>query len=125
MQPSSALKIGAAFNLLTGIVLLAVPGRALAAFGVSPPPFALVPTRDAGTVLIGLGIIDWLARDAKGAALRGILWGNIFVRVTAMAVNGWEIYTGQIPNPSRAVVAGAVSGNIAIIALFGSALRRA
>ena len=117
--------IGAAFNLASGIPLLLAPHQVLAAFGVSPPPFALVPTRDAGTVLIGLGIIDWLARTADGAPLRGILWGNIFVRLAAMVVNGWEIYTGQIPSPSVPVVVGAFVVSVALLAVFFAALRRA
>jgi hypothetical protein len=124
MRPSLALSIGAAFNILFGLPLLLAPAQILSAFGLATPSEALVPARDSGVLLIGVGIIDWLARDAVGAPLRGLLWGNIFIRVAGMVVNLWEVSAGII-GASGATIAAAGGINIAIIIVFALALRNA
>jgi uncharacterized protein YjeT (DUF2065 family) len=126
MSPRLALSIGAVVALLTGIPFVLAPAQALELAGITTPPdFALVPARDTGTVLIGVGIIDWLARDAVGAPLRGLLWGNIFIRVGAVVVNGWEFATGQLPGVSTTTVAVLAAFSIALVVVFLLALRRA
>jgi hypothetical protein len=130
MRPSLALSIGAAFNILFGLPLVLAPAQMLSAFGwPATPNVSLVPARDAGTVLIGVGLIDWFARDAVGAPLRGLLWGNIFIRVAAMAVNGWELAAGIIPTTALTAFGGllvpvAFGPNIALIIMFALALHR-
>jgi hypothetical protein len=79
----------------------------------------------AGTLLIGVGVIDWFARDAVGAPLRGLLWGNIFLRVGAIVVNGWEFATGQLPGVSGATLAVLIAITVALVVVFALALRRA
>jgi len=70
MRPRLALSIGAVFHLLTGLPLLLAPAQALSALGWADiPDEMLVPLRDAAVLGIGVGIIDWLARDAVGAPL--------------------------------------------------------
>jgi hypothetical protein len=123
MRPSLALSIGAVFSILLGLPLLLAPAQILSAFGLATPSEALVPARDSGVLLIGVGIIDWLARDAAGPSLRGLLWGNIFIRVAGMAVNLWEVATGIIP-ASAATVAAAISVNLVLILVFALPLRR-
>ena len=126
MRPSLALSIGAAFGILTGAPFVVAPALVLSTFGFeNVPALALVQARDTGTLLIGVGIIDWLARDAVGPPLRGLLWGNIFIRIAAIAVNTWEFATGQIPGASVAAVPIAYAISIAFIAVFALALRRA
>jgi hypothetical protein len=73
------------------------PAQVLSAFGLGTPNEALIVSRDAGVTLIGVGIINWMARNATGAPLRGLLWGNIFMLVVDTAVNIWEIAAGMIP----------------------------
>src|SRR6266545_6149955 len=98
MRPSLALSIGAVFYILLGLALVLAPAQLLSASGwPTTPNEMLVPARDGGTLLIVLGIINWLARDAVGAPLRGLLWGNILRPVGSVAVNVWEIATGAIP----------------------------
>lgn len=126
MSPRLALSIGAVVALLTGIPFVLAPAQALELAGIATPPdFALVTARDTGTVLIGVGIIDWLARDAVGPPLRGLLWGNIFIRVGSVAVNGWEFATGQLPGMSTATVAVLAAFSVALVVVFALALRRA
>src|SRR6266511_4546612 len=89
MRPRLALSIGAAFNILAGLVLVLAPAQLLSASGwPTTPNEMLVPARDAGTLLIVLGIIDWVTRGVVGAPLRGLLWANI-VRPAAFAGRQW------------------------------------
>ena len=97
MRPSLALSIGAVLAFVFGAALALLPDQMLAGFGLGTPKEALVVSRDVGVTLIGLGIINWLARNATGDALRGILWGNIFIQVAEFVVNGWEIAAGILP----------------------------
>jgi hypothetical protein len=125
MRPSLALSIGAVFNVLLGIPLVVAPEQMLSAFGLATPNEALIQARDTGVLVTGVGVIDWLARDAVGGPLRGLLWGNIFIRVAAMIVNLSELAAGVLPSTVVAVVPilFAVSG--ALIVVFVLALRRA
>jgi hypothetical protein len=93
--------------------------------GSPRPDIALVWARDAGTVIIGVGIINWLARNAAGTPLRGLLWGNIFIRVAAMVVNYWELAAGQIPSGAASFFPALTAINVALIVMFALALRRA
>jgi hypothetical protein len=127
MRPSLALSIGAVFYTLIGLATVLVPAQLLSAIGwPAPPDDMLVPTRDLGTLLVVLGIINWLARDAVGPPLRGLLWANIIRPAASMVVNGWEIAVGDVP---AAVVGGVlISGVIvdtALIVMFALALRNA
>src|SRR5947209_9576774 len=97
MRPSLALSIAAVLAILFGLSLALLPAQMLTGFGLRTPDEALVVSRDVGVTLIGLGIINWLARDATGAPLRGLLWGNIFIQVAEFVVNGWEIVAGILP----------------------------
>jgi hypothetical protein len=95
----------------------------LTAFGLGMPNEGLILARDAGVLLIGVGIIDWMARDAVGAPLRGLLWGNIFIRGAEIVVNVWEIAVGMIPLNAGGLIGLAVS--LALVVMFALALRRA
>ena len=98
MRPSLALSIGAVFAAVPGLAFLLFPAQMMSGFGLGAPEEALIVMRDGGVTLIGVGVIDWMARNATGAPLRGILWGNIFIWVVDGAVNAWEIAAGMIPS---------------------------
>jgi hypothetical protein len=121
MRPRLALSIGAVLYILLGVPYVLAPDQMLSAFGLATPSEALVTARDSGVLLIGVGIIDWLARDAVGAPLRGLLWGNIFIWAAAMVVNGWEIATGILPTTSL----GGLILYAVLVIVFALALRRA
>ena len=126
MRPSLALSIGAVFGILVGLPTLFAPAQVLSLLGVAMPTEGLVPARDVGVLLSGVGIIDWLARDAVGTPLRGLLWGNIFIRAVEMVVNVWEIAAGLIVTTMGGASLAATLGlNIALIVVFALALRRA
>jgi hypothetical protein len=71
MRPRLALSIGAVFYILLGLPPLLAPAQLLSAAGwPATPDVALHLARDTGVLAIGVGLIDWLARDAVGAPLR-------------------------------------------------------
>jgi hypothetical protein len=125
MRPRLALAIGAVFAFVPGLLFVIAPAQMLSALGLDMPPEALINARDTGVLLMGVGIIDWLARDAVGAPLRGLLWGNIFIRAAAIVVNLWELNAGLLPGISDGAIIGLLGLSIALIIVFALALRRA
>ena len=97
MKPRLILSIMAVFWVIAGLIGIFAPAQYMSAFGLGAPNEAVIAVRDGGVVVIGLGIIDWLARDAVGSPLRGILWGNIFILVADAALNIFEIAAGIAP----------------------------
>jgi len=83
MRPSLALAIGAVFSVVSGLAFVVAPGQLLSPLGFAAT--AEIQARDAGVLLIGVGIIDWLARDAVGAPLRVCSWGT-----SLFASRGWR-----------------------------------
>ncbi|HEX9835034.1 MAG TPA: hypothetical protein VGA66_18470 [Mycobacterium sp.] len=125
MRPRLALSIGAAFNVLAGLPILLATAQFFSVGGwPTAPDVALVPARDAGTLLIVLGIINWLGRGAEGAPLRGLLWGNILRPAASIVVNSWEYAAGILPATVVGGLVAAIVVDIALIVMFALALRR-
>lgn len=123
MSTKLALTIGAVFALIFGLGLTFAPETLLGGFGIAIPTERLVYvySRDLGVTLIGLGIINWLARDATGGIGRGLLMGNAFVQVAEAVVNGWEVAAGILPSNA---LAGVVL-HVVLLVIFAMPLRRA
>jgi hypothetical protein len=90
--------IGGVAAIVFGLALLVFPTTMLANFGLSASGEAKVLSRDVGATLIGLGVINWMARNATGAALRALLVGNVVVQALELVVNGYEIAIGDLPS---------------------------
>jgi hypothetical protein len=121
VRPSLALSIGAVAAVVPGLAVALAPSQVLSSFGLGAPTEALIQSRDLGVTLMGLGVINWLARAAVGAPLRGLLWGNIFLQFVSIVVHMWEIVAGLFP-PSAAA---ALVVPLALVIVYASALRRA
>ena len=121
MSPRLALQIGGVLAVLFGLGLALAPSQMLGGFGLAAPNEAMILSRDVGVTLIGVGLINWLARDATGTALRGILIGNLVIQVLEFIVNGVELATGSLP----AQAAGGEIIHVVLGAIFVLALRRA
>ena len=121
MRPSLALSIGAVAAFVPGLAVTLAPAQMLSGFGLGASTEALIQSRDLGVALMGLGIINWLARDAVGTPLRGILWGNIFIQVANIVVHVWEIAAGMFPAWAPALLVLPV----ALVIMYALALRRA
>jgi hypothetical protein len=121
MRPSLALTIVAIESVVVGVAVTLFPSQMLAGFGLGTATEALIQSRDLGVSLISLGIINWTARGATGAPLRGILWGNIFFQVVGGgAVHAWEIAAGQLPSSTASFLV----IPLALTIMLGLALRR-
>ena len=121
MSPKLALTIGAVLAVVFGLALTFLPTQMLSGFGLATPSEALVVSRDVGVTLVGLGIINWLGRDATGQVARALLVGNLFVQVAEAVVNGWEVAAGILPSAA----AGGVVLHVILAAVFALGLRRA
>jgi hypothetical protein len=120
VSPRLALAIGGVAAIVFGLLLLVLPGSMLAGFGLATPSEALVLSRDVGATLIGLGVINWMARDATGQPLRALLVGNVVVQALELVVNFGEIVSGQLP----AQAAGGLLIHLVLGAIFVLAMRR-
>ncbi len=120
MSSKLALQIGAVLAIVFGAALTFVPSQMLGGFGIGSPSEALVVSRDVGVTLIGLGIINWLARDATGQVARALLLGNLFIQAAEAVVNGWETAAGILP----AAAAGGVVLHLILAGVFVLGLRR-
>jgi hypothetical protein len=97
MKASLGLSIISVLWIIAGLIGLLAPEQALSMFGLGAPSAAVISQRDGGVVLMGIGIISWLARDATGPTLRGIVLGNLFILAADAAVNLWELAAGIAP----------------------------
>jgi len=111
--------IGGVAALVFGLALLVFPTSMLAGFGLSVPTEAKVLSRDVGATLIGLGVINWMARNATGETLRALLVGNVVVQALELVVNGYEIAVGDLPTQA----AGGLLIHLVLSAVFVLAMR--
>ena len=119
MNPRVALIIGAVAAAIFGLLLALAPATMLSGFGLRAPDEAVVLSRDVGVTLLGLAVINWMARDASGTALRAILVGNIVIQVLEFLVNGYELAIGQLPtNAAGGEVIHVVLGVIFVLGLL-------
>lgn len=121
MRPKVALVIGAVAALVFGALLVFAPATLLSGFGITGHVDGFVLSRDVGATLLGLAIINWMARGAEaGPALRAILWGNVAVQVFEILVNGYELAVKDLP----AQAAGGMAIHVLLIVVFGLAIAR-
>jgi hypothetical protein len=121
VSPRIALSIGAIVGFIFGLALTVIPAAMLGGFGLGTPNEAIVVSRDVGVTLIGLSLINWMARDASGPAVRAILAGNVAIQALEIVVNGFEILTGALP----AQAAGGLVLHLVLGAIFVLAMPRA
>src|SRR5712691_9367704 len=111
--------IGGVAAVLFGLGLLVFPTSMLAGFGLAVPTEAKVLSRDVGATLIGLGVINWMARNASGQTLRALLVGNVVVQALELLVNGYEIAVGELSSQA----AGGLLIHLVLGAIFVVAMR--
>jgi len=111
--------IGGVAAIVFGLGLLVFPTSMLAGFGLAVPTEAKVLSRDVGATLIGLGVINWMARNATGDALRALLVGNVVVQALELVVNTYEIAVGDVPPQA----AGGLLIHLVLGAVFVLAMR--
>ncbi|TME64799.1 MAG: hypothetical protein E6I54_04880 [Chloroflexi bacterium] len=124
MSPRLALMIGGIAAVLFGLALFVSPESMLAGFGVATPVAAKVLARDVGATLIGLGVINWMARNASGEVLRALLVGNVVVQALELLINGYEVVVGDLPTQAAGgLVIHLVLGAVFVIAMRSTSSR--
>jgi len=113
--------LGAIAAFVFGLALLVFPTTMLAGFGLGTPNEGVALSRDVGATLIGLGVINWMARSATGTPLRAILVGNVVVQALEIVVNGYEVAAGALPVQA----APGLVIHLLLGAIFITAMRRA
>ena len=112
--------IGGVAAIAFGLGLLVFPAAMFAGFGLGGAPVqAQILSRDVGATLIGLGVINWMARNATGETLRALLVGNVVVQALELLVNGYEIASSALPTQA----AGGLLIHLALGAVFVLAMR--
>lgn len=124
MSPRLALQIGGIAAVIFGLGLLVFPTSMLAGFGLAVPVEAKVLSRDVGATLIGLGVINWMARRATGDALRALLVGNVVVQALELLINGYEIAVRDLPTQAAGgLLVHLVLGAVFVLAMRSSSAR--
>ena len=116
--------IGGIAAIAFGLALFVSPDALLAGFGVAAPVSATVLARDVGATLIGLGVINWMARDATGEVLRALLVGNVVVQALELLINAYEIAHGDLPTQAApGLLIHLILGGVFVLAMRSSAAR--
>ena len=80
------LSIAGVLACLFGAALLLAPGAFYKPTGIELTPLLATIAQAHGATLVGLGVINWLARKSSPAAARGVLTGNLVVQVLSLGV---------------------------------------
>src|SRR5258708_33528889 len=80
------LSIAAILAWFFGTMLIAVPDKLYEPTGIAITPMLATIAQAHGATLIGLGVIDWLARNADRQGLIAVLTGNLVVQVLSLLV---------------------------------------
>jgi hypothetical protein len=110
------LAIAAILAWLFGAALLAAPAQFYAPTGMQMTPMLATVAQAHGATLVGLGVIDWLARNAERKGVIAVLAGNLVVQVLSLGVVLRTMALGAGANVAPGVVIHVVLG--ALFAYF-------
>lgn len=80
------LSIAAILAWIFGAMLLLIPANFYTPTGIAMTPMIATIAQAHGATLVGLGVIDWLARNAERQGLVAVLAGNLVVQILSLAV---------------------------------------
>jgi len=80
------ISIAAILAWLFGAMLLIVPAGMYAPTGIAMTPMIATLAQAHGATLMGLGVVNWLARNADRQGLIAVLTGNLVVQVLSLGV---------------------------------------
>ncbi len=97
MKRGTFLTISAIVALLFGLGFLIFPQRSVAEFGMEATPAVLSFARAVGSLLVGLGILNWMVRNERmSVSLRAILWANLIIQGIDAVLNILDITSGVV-----------------------------
>jgi hypothetical protein len=80
------LSIAAVLSWLFGAALLLAPEPFYAPTGLAMTPMLATIAQAHGATLVGLGVINWMARGANRIGLVAVLTGNLVVQILSLGV---------------------------------------
>ena len=80
------ISIAAVLAWLFGAMLLFAPAGLYAPAGIAMTPMIATLAQAHGATLVGLGVVNWLARNADRQGLIAVLTGNLVVQVLSLFV---------------------------------------
>jgi hypothetical protein len=110
------LSIAAVLAWLFGLMQLLMPVQFYQPAGITLTPLLATIPQAHGATLIGLGVVDWLARGATGRGLVAVLAGNLVVQVLSLGVLLRTMQLGSSMNLVPGIVIHVVLGSL--FALF-------
>lgn len=95
-----------------GAMLLLFPVEFYAPTGITMTPMLSTIAQAHGATLVGLGVIDWLARSAERIGLIAVLAGNLAVQLISLLVVIRTISLGAGLGVAPAIVIHVVLGSL-------------
>lgn len=80
------LAVAAVFAWIVGSMLIFFPGEFYAPTGIQMTPMIATLAQAHGATLLGMGLIDWLARNAEKSGVVAVLGGNLLTQVLSLGV---------------------------------------
>jgi hypothetical protein len=80
------ISIAAVLAWLVGAMLLIAPIGFYAPTGIAMTPMIATIAQAHGATLVGLGVVNWMARNADRRGLIAVLTGNLVVQVLSLFV---------------------------------------
>lgn len=80
------LSIAAILAWVFGGMLMFMPDKFYAPTGITMTPLLATLAQAHAATLIGLGVVDWLARNAEKRGLIAVLAGNLVVQILSLTV---------------------------------------
>jgi hypothetical protein len=95
MKLPAFLGLAGALGILFGLEFLLIPELALSQYGVPTEPHNLMQSRYFGSALLGLGLINWLARSTRDdVARRALLLAAVAGNGVGLALSLWSRLEG-------------------------------
>ena len=113
------LMIAAALAWLIGAALLLVPEQFYLPTGIAMTPMIATVAQAHGATLVGLGVVNWLARGADRQGTTAVLTGNLVVQVLSLFVVLRTMQLGAGTAVLPGVVIHVVLGSLFAFFLFG------
>ena len=117
------LSIAAGLAWIFGAGLLFFPVQFYAPAGIEMTPMLATIAQAHGATLLGLGVIDWLARRAERQGAIAVLAGNLVVQICSLGVILRTMTLGAGPTAIPGIVIHVVLGSF--FAYFLVKVRRA
>jgi hypothetical protein len=98
MKPNLVLTLSAIYLVLCGLVMLLMPHVMLVSGSAGTPPTVFFALRAYGGLMLGVAIMNWIARNAEASkSQNGIYICNIVVYALSAIVFLVDVLTGGSP----------------------------